>query len=373
MRTVTLLVSLFLFCSFLPMSTYAASERHTAAPSENAEAAALYQPDTQCFLYEKNGENELKMASTTKIMTALLAIENGRLTDEVTVPTEAAGVEGSSLYLSAGDTGTLLDFLYALLLASANDAAVTIAFHIAGSVEAFADLMNARAASLSLSHTHFDNPHGLDSATHYTTAKDLAILAAEAMDHPVFADIVSTKSKVIRLNGSETVRSFSNHNRLLSSYMGMEGVKTGFTKASGRCLVTSAMREGVRLIAVTLSCPDDWRSHTALLDYGFSRAKRILLADRGEIAFRMPILGGKTSSVMASNPAKIYGIAIDNGEIETVFDMLPYPSAPVKRGTPLGKVSFYRNDVLIAESPLTAESAVAPIHYKRRLFGLLPE
>ncbi len=367
-----ILTLVFSFLFFLP-SSVAATECILPPPSEYAGAAALYQPDTQCFLYEKNADTEMRMASTTKIMTALLTIENASLSDPVEVPPEASGVEGSSLYLTAGDTGTVEDFLYALLLASANDAAVTLAIHIAGSIPAFAEMMNTRAESLLLSHTHFDNPHGLDSDTHYTTAKDLACLAAEAMENPVFSDIVSTKTKQIRLNDGETLRTLSNHNRLLHSYEGANGVKTGFTKASGRCLVTSAMRDGVRLIAVTLSCSDDWQAHKSLLDYGFSRVKRILLAEKGEMAFRVPILGGKQSTVMASNPSPIYGLSIDRGEVETVFDMLPYPSAPLKKGTPLGKVSFYRSGVLIAESPLVAETTVQPIRYKRRLFGLLPE
>lgn len=359
--------SLFLLAFIIeafPASSYA--DEATFSPT--ARAAALYQPDTGVFLYEKNSRERLKMASTTKIMTALIAIESTPLDTLLTVPPEAAGTEGSSLYLSVGDTGTLRDFLYALMLASANDAAVTIATCLAGSVDAFAGIMNRRAKDMGLLDTHFENPHGLDAEEHYTTARDLAVLTAEAMNEPRFCELVSTEKKTIYLNGGETVRHLSNHNRLLRSMKEACGVKTGFTKASGRCLVSAAERDGVRVIAVTLDCPDDWREHTALLQGGLSSFEYTTLAKRKSIAFRFSVLGGTDSTLIASNPADIYAVIPKNADIETRFDTMQYLTAPIKKGDVVGKVSFYLDGKLIAESPLTAEATIDILKPKKHFF-----
>ncbi len=359
-----------IFCLLTVMICSLIAPTASAAPENSARAAVLYQPDTGIFLYEKNGNARMKMASTTKIMTALVAIENAPLDRVLTVPPEAAGTEGSSLYLSAGDKGTLESFLYALLLASANDAAATIAINLAGSIEAFADMMNERAASLGLKDTHFENPHGLDDAEHYTSAHDLALIAAEAMKKPTFSSIVSQKRKTIKLNDGETIRSFENHNRLLSLFPGAVGVKTGFTKASGRCLVSAAVRDGVSLIAVTLDCPDDWNTHKKMLENGFTAFAYTKLASARTVAFTLPVIGGKTSSVLISNPSDVYAVLPENAAVETRFDTVRMPSAPIKKGTPLGKVSFLLDGKVIAESPLIAENAVENITPRKRFFHL---
>ena len=336
--------------------------------SPSARAAVLYQPDTNIFLYEKNSSLPLKMASTTKIMTALVAIESAPLDTPLSVPSEAAGIEGTSLYLSEGDTGTLSDFLYALMLSSANDAAATIAINLSGSIEAFAEKMNERAAELELQNTHFENPHGLDADQHYTSAKDLAILAAEALQNPSFAEIVATERKTIYLNGGETVRHLTNHNRLLRSFDGVCGVKTGFTRASGRCLVSAAEKNGVRIIAVTLDCPNDWQEHTTLLHEGLSSFQYTLLAKKRSVAFRLPILNGVEDTVLLSNPRDIYAVLPNDADIETRFDTVQYLTAPIKKGGVLGKVSFYIDGNLVAESPLTAETTVSASQKSKRFF-----
>ena len=359
------LLSFFLVIFYL-LTAFASSASSPFLSS--ARAAVLYQPDTGCFLYEKNAASPLKMASTTKIMTALVAIEMAPLDRMLTVPCEAAGIEGTSLYLSEGDTGMLSDFLYALMLASANDAAATIAINLSGSIEAFASKMNERAEELQLQNTHFDNPHGLDSENHYTSARDLALLAAEALQNPSFADIVSTERKTIYLNNGETVRHLTNHNRLLRSLAGVCGVKTGFTRASGRCLVTAAERSGVRVIAVTLDCPNDWQEHTALLEMGLSSFQYTALARKRSIAFRLPVLNGCGDTVLLSNPRDIYAVFPNDADIETRFDTVQYLTAPIKKGDVLGKVSFYINDTLIAESPLTAESSISATQRQKRFF-----
>ena len=218
-------------------------------------------------LLEKNPDEQSLIASTTKIMTALLALERGDLSSTVTVPKEAVGVEGSSLYLEEGDELTLSDLLYSVLLRSANDASVAVAIAVSGDAESFTVLMNERASELGLTDTHFDNPHGLDSETHYTTARDLALLSAKALENESFKAISSTYNYSFTKSSGEEI-SLVNHNKLLKMLDGTVGLKTGFTKKSGRCLASAIEKDGVTLVAVTLNAPDDWRDHKTLYEYG---------------------------------------------------------------------------------------------------------
>lgn len=238
----------------------------------SAKSAILYDPYSQSFLYSKNADARLPMASTTKIMTALIAIENSQLETLVNISDKAIGTEGSSLYLKHGESMTMEDLLFGLMLRSANDAAAAIAYEISGSIEAFAEKMNEKALTMGLKDTHFTNPHGLDNNSHYTTARELAIITGEALKNDVFLKIVSTKKHIIK-NADGEARLLINHNKLLNMYENTIGVKTGFTKKSGRCLVGAAERDGVRLITVTISAPDDWNDHIALFNYGFKKLK----------------------------------------------------------------------------------------------------
>lgn len=235
-----------------------------------SESAILINRDTLEVIYEKNADERLPMASTTKIMTALVALRFFEPEYKMTIPKEAVGIEGTSASLEAGEIYTLEQLLYALLLQSANDAAAAIAINSAGSTEEFASLMNREAALLGLSDTHFKNPHGLPDEEHYTTARELALISAAAMKNECIRKITATKSAVITSDEGKR-RYFQNHNKMLSFYEGADGIKTGFTKVSGRCLVSSATRGDVSLIAVTLHSHDDWREHTAMLDYGYSK------------------------------------------------------------------------------------------------------
>lgn len=267
-----IILTVFLILIFIIYTTVASS---AGALSLSAKSAALYDPSTKSFLYTKNADTRLPMASTTKIMTALVAIERCPLEKEVLVADEAIGTEGSSLYLKKGEALTMGDLLMGLMLRSANDAAAAIAYEISGGIEAFSELMNEKASALGLVDTHFTNPHGLDDEDHYTTAKELALLSAAALENDTFRDIVSTKKCIIK-NADGEARLLINHNKMLGSYEGSIGVKTGFTKRSGRSLVSAAERGNVRLITVTINAPDDWRDHKTMLDYGFS-----VIADRG--------------------------------------------------------------------------------------------
>lgn len=256
-----LILSLFLLVQIIPHPTLASG-------AISARHAILIDGDSGEVLFEKDAHTRVPMASTTKIMTALAVLEALPLTATVAVPTEAVGTEGSSAYLKAGEILSVKDLLHALLLQSANDAAVALAIAADGSVPAFAERMNRIAKSLGLSETHFDNPHGLDSDTHYTTAHDLAILSAYAMHTPTFASVAAQKTYTCR--SSLSLHHFSNHNKLLRLSPCGVGVKTGFTKKSGRCLVGAAKKDGTLLISVTLNAPNDWQDHLFLWKLGFS-------------------------------------------------------------------------------------------------------
>ena len=269
--------------------------------SVSAQAAVLIDAHDGSVLYSRGAGLRLPMASTTKIMTAVIALEYGDLNQGVEIPAAAVGVEGSSAYLYCGEKLTLEDLLYAMLLESANDAATAIAIAIAGSVEEFAGLMNDKVKELGLVDTHFVNPHGLDSEEQYTTAYDLAKITAYALKNETFARIVSTKKTTIPLNGSEGVRLLVNHNRLLRSYPGAIGVKTGFTRRSGRCLVSAATRGGLTLVAVTLNAPNDWSDHKKMLDYGFSSYVGITLIEAGEYSLCVPVTAGQPNWVRCVN------------------------------------------------------------------------
>ena len=235
----------------------------------SARAAVLIDGKSGKVLFEKNKDERLPMASTTKIMTGLLACESKKMKKVVTVSPVASGTEGSSLWLEPGEKQTLENLTYGLMLRSGNDAAVAIAEYLGGSTEAFALMMNERAKKIGVQNTGFQNPNGLDAEGHFTTAYDLALISREAMKNKKFRKIVSTKSKTIPWESSEWDRSLTNHNKMLWRYEGCNGIKTGFTKKSGRCLVTSAKRGKTELICVTLNAPDDWNDHTKMLDYGF--------------------------------------------------------------------------------------------------------
>lgn len=243
--------------------------QNALAADLSARAAVLIDGKSGKVLFEKNKDERLPMASTTKIMTGLLACESKKMKKVVTVSPVASGTEGSSLWLEPGEKQTLENLTYGLMLRSGNDAAVAIAEYLGGSTEAFALMMNERAKKIGVQNTGFQNPNGLDAEGHFTTAYDLALISREAMKNKKFRKIVSTKSKTIPWESSEWDRSLTNHNKMLWRYEGCNGIKTGFTKKSGRCLVTSAKRGKTELICVTLNAPDDWNDHTKMLDYGF--------------------------------------------------------------------------------------------------------
>ena len=344
----------------------------TASPGISAKSAVLIDGDSGEILCSKNPDEKLPMASTTKIMTALVAIENRDLESIVKIPREAVGVEGSSIYLYEGEELKLSELVMALMLESANDAAAAVAIEVGGSIEGFADMMNKKAEEIGLESTHFDHPHGLDSEEHYTTARELGKIAAHAMKNDTFREIVSTKKKTIPLNGDEGVRLLINHNRLLKSYEGAIGIKTGYTKKSGRCLVSAAERDGLTLICVTLSAPDDWNDHRTLLDYGFSLYESRLIYAKNKFTHTLPIVGGEQEYVTLTNGEDIrLTLPKSLTDVEYRIEAPRFAYAPVSERNILGTLicSVKGEDVL--EVPLYAAYSVQESTKKNTIWGKL--
>ncbi len=323
----------------------------------SAQSAVLICAESGEILFERNADKQLSMASTTKIMTSLLALEAGTPNREIVVTEEMVSIEGTSMGLVAGDSVSLIELVYGMLLQSGNDAANTVAYVIGGSPEGFADMMNARADKIGMKNTNFVTASGLDDDEHYSTAHDMALLAAECLKNPGFAAICSQKTAKLTYGNPPYARTLTNHNRLLWSYPDSIGVKTGFTKKSGRCLVSAARRGGITLVAVTLNAPDDWADHKELLDYGFSVCKSSLLAcDLSQTA--MPVSGGKKDSVALRLAYQTEGL---EGS-KCVLLLKPFEYAPVNEGETVGKAVFVYGDRVVAEIPVvTAQSVEAHV------------
>lgn len=356
MKKICSFAAALLLC--LPLcSLFAAAE--SAQGDVSAQSAILIEASTGETIFEKNPHEKLPMASTTKIMTAVVALEHGDLSKTVQIAEGACGVEGSSIYLTAGEKLTLEDLLYALMLESANDAAAAIAYEIAGGIDEFAELMNQTAGQVGLTESHFTNPHGLDNEAHYTTAYDLAKLTAYALKNEQFRKIVSTYKHQIPLRGDEGVRVLLNHNKLLRMSEDVIGVKTGFTKHSGRCLVSAAERDGVCVIAVTLNAPDDWRDHTLLHEVGFAKYHFERLAEPGQFTFEIPCPTADGGIVTVSNTDSLSACLKNGTEVTYVAEAPHLLMPPVNVGDVLGRVVFSANGKVLGEVPLYAQTAVA--------------
>ena len=355
---ILLLTSILAFCA-LVIPAYA-NETTSFPPSLSAQSALLMEAESGSIVYEKNAHTRLPMASTTKIMTALVALDLAAPDTVIAVDGRAVGIEGSSIYLCDGEKLTLEELLYALMLESANDAAVAIAIGLCGSEDAFVDAMNRKATSLGLSNTHFSNPHGLDAEAHYTTAYELAVIARAALQNSLLKTIVSTRKTTIPHQNTDGVRLLVNHNKMLRLYAGCIGLKTGYTQKSGRCLVSAAERDGVTMIAVTLNSPDDWNDHTKLLDLGFSNYRNIELCP-ADFRLCLPIVGGKESYVTLGVTQSVsVTLPSGSGVIEQTIECPRPIYAPVQDGAVCGRMLFFcdtNNDSTketIADIPLVA-------------------
>lgn len=367
----------------------AGAARSDAVPAEpppvDAGAVILVDALTGQVLYERNADQRLPMASTTKIMTALLAIERGDLDQVITTSENAWGVEGSSLYLALGERRTLRELLYGLMLRSGNDAAVAIAEGLAGSVPEFVAWMNRRAGELGLRNTHFTDPHGLGGTDHYTSARDLATLARIAMRNPVFREIVGTREYRMPWPEQGGERVLYNHNKFLWRYEGATGVKNGYTTAARGALVASAERDGVELIAVVLAAhPVAMYSDVArLMDWAYARFEPLTLVGAGETVGTVAVTGGNAPSVSAraTQAARLLvARGSDRPALERRVIWRPALRAPLPAGARVGTLVFVRDGDEIARVPLVAGESVAarspgrawPVSFRWSLLGLRP-
>lgn len=321
-------------------------------------SAVLIELETGKVLYEKDAHTPRPMASTTKLMTALVAMENAAPDQNVVVTREAIMVEGSSLGLREGDNISMLDLVTGLLLVSGNDAANAIALAIAGSLPAFAEKMNQKAAELGMKDSVFVTPSGLDKDNHSSSAYDMALLGAAVMRNPTLASIVSKKSAVIELGNPKHQATVTNHNKLLSLYPYAVGMKTGFTKKSGKCLVSSAVKDGVTLVAVTLNGGDYWNDHIKLYTYGFEQVERVQL--EAPALPHVAVAGGVTDRVQVQmeKPPAVTLLKEEQPSLAVHVEMEPFAWAPVAQGQTLGHVRYTAGGRELCTLPIQAAYAV---------------
>lgn len=368
-------VSCFLMAAVLLCSS-ALYVHGLSADALSAKSAVVICAETGDILFEKNAYEKRSMASTTKIMTSLLAVEANTPDRIVTATAEAVNVEGSSSGLKENDRLRLCDLVYCMMLESGNEAANTTALALGGSFENFAATMNQRAAEIGMRDTSFVTPSGLDDENHYTTAYDMALLAAEAAQNEAFMRISSAKSHKVTFFESDKTITLYNHNRLLSEFEGCVGMKTGFTKKSGRCLVSAARRNGVTLIAVTLNAPDDWNDHKKMLNDGFEKTA-VFETDNDFSSYAVKVTGSEKLSVtVAGAPCAIPYSKEKGADIETEIYLEKFLYAPVKKGDVVGWAVYRSGGKTVRAVPLTAAES-ADVKQKQeqntaldRLFGL---
>lgn len=329
----------------------------------SASSAVLLVSGSNEVLFEKSAYEKRPMASTTKIMSSIIAIESGRLDEEITVTQEMTSVEGTSMGLLPNDRVSVSELVYGMLLSSGNDAANATAITIAGSTDAFVSMMNDKAKQIGMFSTHFATPSGLDADDHYSTAYDMALLGSYAIENEQFLEICSSSSAVVDYGNPPYKRRLTNHNKLLKIYDGAIGIKTGFTKKSGRCLVSAAERDGVTLICVTLNDADDWNDHKKLLDYGFGIVKRY---DNYQRDFLISIVGGKDASANAQLQS-VPKIGTLNGQITQKVYIEHFLYAPVKKNDVVGYSQFYYQNGALADTvPIIIKSDIGQNEYEEK-------
>jgi D-alanyl-D-alanine carboxypeptidase (penicillin-binding protein 5/6) len=347
-----LYVILFVFLMFFNDSCLMAEE---SPQNVDAKAYVIMDTITGRIIAEKNQHNKRAMASTTKIMTAIIALERGDLCSKVEVSKKASSVRGSSFHLKHGDKLTLEDMLYGLLLCSGNDASIAIAEHIAGSQENFVQIMNQKALEIGAFDTSYKNPHGLDEPDHYTTARDLATISRYALSFEKFREIVSSREKVITHGG--LTQTIYNTNKLLWKD-GTTGVKTGYTGMAGRCLVASVYKKGYELISVVLDSPSNFNSSYNLLNYGFSKYNLKLIVEGENVLTQLPVKNGisKEASLIAQ---KDVFLPMGDDDVLTFEYLIPHEiPAPVSKYQKIGEVAVYINASHVYSIPLVSKDSI---------------
>lgn len=329
---------------------FSVSDAHAQSPELSADCAVLMSGDGE-IIFSRNEDKRVPVASTTKLMTAIVAIERLSLDTVVEIQPECCGIEGSSMYLKPGEKLSVEELLYGLMLVSGNDAALALAQATAGGVEEFAQLMNSKAEELGMSSSSFKNPHGLNAEGHYSTARDMAILMGYCMNNETFARIAGTFSY------SLGQRMLVNHNKLLERLPGCVAGKTGYTKAAGRCLVSCCERDGLRLICVTLSAPDDWQDHTSLYAWGYSNYCLRNAADGLE--FQVSVVSGGIKQVKVVPAEKIMVFCRRDEALQAVAELPRFVFAPVEKGEAAGAVQILRNGTAAGCCPLVFDESVS--------------
>lgn len=345
---------------FVVCFSAAADSNDKTGVSVSARCAVLYCANNNSVVFEKNAYKKMSMASTTKIMTSLIALENAQANDKEVSFTKEMIAEGSSMYLKEGYRLRLSDLAVGMMTVSGNDAANAAAVSIAGSVDEFSKLMNEKAEQIGMNSTNFVTPSGLDDDNHYSTAYDMALLMNYALSNSSFAELTAKKTaEVTFIQPKDMTISYRNHNRLLSLYQYCTGGKTGFTKKSGRCLVTSAEKDGVCLIAVTLNAPDDWNDHINMYSYGFSRLTAVKNADKN-FSFKADVVGGMTDTVEVRPAAAVDYVKqtdSDDGISRRVI-INSFLYAPLEKGQVVGRAEYYSEGKTVCTIPLITEKAV---------------
>ncbi len=312
-----------------------------------ADGAILYEQSRGIVLYESDADEKLPIASITKIMTALLTIESGGLQGEFIVGDEAIGIEGSSIGLRSGDVVTKELLIYGMMLESGNDAANAAAIEVGGSVPDFVAMMNDKAQEIGMENTSFETPSGLDGENHFSTAYDMALLTAYALENEYFAEVVCTKSYKAQFINPERAVTFYNSNRLLQSFEGTIGVKTGFTKKAGRTLVSAVEKDGVTLICVTLNCVDDWDTHKNLYNQHFDTISNVSFSPDGEIT--LPVVSGEIDEVALELKGNLEAVMLNNRyeEVEIEYHMPRFLYAPIEKGENVGYANIVINGKIV--------------------------
>lgn len=363
-------------CIAILLSVYLTGSQNLASgntscdcPQVSAKSAIVMIADTGQVIYEKNPHEKLPMASTTKIMTALLTLEEAvKDNKEITITKEMISVEGSSLGLREGDILTLESLARGMLAVSGNDAANSAAIAVSGSIDNFVKKMNEKANMFGMSNTHFVTPSGLDRGDHHSTAYDMAILASHALENEMFLNIVSKPSIPVPFINPKSVKMLKNSNRLLREYNGAIGVKTGYTILAKRCLVSSAERNGIRLIAVTLNDVNDWDDHKKMLDFGFANCEKKVFGK--DIPLQVPVVGGEKDMIdlTVQNPVTL---PIKKGCINDIHEIIDIPNfvyAPISKNDVISTISYEQNGKIIAKINLIANEACSEKYVKKNIF-----
>ena len=348
------LISSFLIGALMPRPVQVSAE--SLQGYTTAKGMAVLEMESGRVLFSKNMDTKLKMASTTKIVTALTVINNCENLDEpFKINNKAVGIEGTSIYLKYNEVLTARELLYGLMLRSGNDASVALALHCADSIEEFADMMNETAKQCGALNSHFVNPHGLDADEHYTTAYDLALITTKALQNPTFKEIVSTKN--IKISGGEQgTRYLVNKNRLLNSLDGCIGVKTGFTSGAGRCLVSAVERDGMTIVAVVLNCGPMFEESTDLLNLAFTKYKNVELLKSYNYICNIPVIDGEKNKVRVYNPKGFsYPLTMEEqSKVSIDYDLPNQLKAPINAESKVGTAKVYFDDKLLFETDILA-------------------